>query len=60
MAKFRDLIQEYPYEMVMEATGLSREEIDKTLDDILANLSPEDKQLMKDTEFLLDMEVKAL
>ncbi len=57
MARFRDLIQEYPYETVMEHTGLSREEIDETLDDIFRNLSPENKQLMKDTEFLMDMEV---
>ncbi len=57
MVKYRDLVEEYPYDAVMRHTGLSREEIDKTLDDILANLSPEDKQLMKDTEFLLDVEV---
>ena len=52
MPRFRDLIPAYPYETVMEHTGLSREEIDETLDDVLRNLSPENKQLMKDTEFL--------
>ena len=57
MAKFRDLIQEYPYETVMEHTGLSREEIDKALDAILQNRSPEDKKLMQDIEFMMDMEV---
>ena len=57
MPKFRDLIQEYPYETVMENTGLSREEIDEALDAILRNRSPEDKKLMEDTEFLMDMEV---
>ena len=57
MTKFRDLIQEYPYETVMEHTGLSREEIDKALNDILRNRSPEDKKLMQDIEFMMDMEV---
>ncbi len=58
MARFRDLIQEYPYETVMEHTGLSREEIDKALNDILQNRSPEDKKLIQDIEFLMNMEVK--
>ncbi len=57
MTRFRDLIPAYPYDEVMENTGLSREEIDETLDDIFRNLSPENKKLMKDTEFLMDMEV---
>ena len=59
MPKFRDLIQEYPYETVIRHTGLTRKEIDEILDDILTNLSPEDKQLIKDTEFLMDLEVRA-
>ena len=58
MARFRDLIQEYPYETVMENTGLSREEIDKALNDILQNRSPADKKLIQDIEFLMNMEVK--
>ncbi len=57
MARFRDLIPAYPYDEVMANTGLSREEIDETLDDVFRNLSLESKQLMKDTEFLMDMEV---
>ena len=57
MTRFRDLIQEYPYETVIEHTGLSREEINKALDDILRNLSPENKKIIENTEFLLDMEV---
>ncbi len=57
MVKYRDLVEEYPYEVIMKHTGLTREEINKTLDDILANLSPENKQLMKDAEFFLDTEV---
>ena len=56
--KYRDLVQEYPYEAVMKHTGLSREEIETELDKILANLSPENKQRMKDAEEFLDMEVE--
>ena len=57
MTRFRDLIPAYPYETVMEHTGLSREEIDKTLDNILRSMSPDDQKLMRDTEFLMDEEV---
>ncbi len=57
MVKFRDLIPPFPYALVQAKMGLTREEIDEELDKIMDNLSPENKQLMKDTEFLMDMEV---
>lgn len=57
LTKFRDTIPEYPYEKVMELTGMSRAEIDQSLDDILANLSEDQKKDMANLEELLDMEV---